>query len=139
MSTWDAWIHVVGSYWIPVFLLLMLLIHAIVLFIFFRAVHRGNVLVCRAACVLVALWVVPLGLFTAFSGIVGIYPIYARMTDSDQSLAPAMMLLLVPLGILLLVLLKDLCTFLNWISRMPSLEKPPESFMPANASSGSDA
>ncbi len=41
--------------------------------------------------------------------------------------------LFVPIGILLTLLLKDLCGFLRWIAAHPIAEKPPEPFLPQNA------
>ena len=46
-------------------------------------------------------------------------------------------LLLLPLPIFIILLLKDLCSFLKWIAGQPAADKPPTPFLPPSLRSAS--
>ncbi len=91
-------------------------------------VWRGRAWACRMACVMV----VPLMIVavTATAGAVGWGLMFGLRPVEFNALV---WLLTMPLGLFLVLLMKDLCAYLLWIARNPLTEKPGVHFVSGKA------
>jgi hypothetical protein len=109
------------------FIACLLLCVALGLLVFSRGVHRGRAAPCRLSAALLLPFgalMLPIILLPAGLGLVfglGTHPQPASL----------LLVLILPPGILLLLLLKDLFAYLMWIARVPAAEKPKVPFLPA--------
>jgi hypothetical protein len=117
-------------------ILLFLLMPGLILFGIAAPIRRGRrvpsiiAMILLAPCILAAVWAA-----TLFFGsvIVDIFGDHGRHHWNN-----AIWLILMPIPVLVILLLKDLCAFLFWIARNPTAEKPPTPFLPAGHAPGDD-
>jgi hypothetical protein len=91
-------------------------------------IRRGR----KAAGILALVYFLPLMLLlTLATALYGAAILVAALGFGSRP-APAMYvwLLLLPVGIVFVLLLSDLCGFLSWIARNPMVDKPPVAFLP---------
>jgi hypothetical protein len=102
---------------------------ALLLFLVAAPVRRGR----RIPTFLARLYLVPLTILITILTAIGTGAVLVFALGIPTRPEPGFLpwLLLLPLPVLFILLLNDLCSFLNWIARQPTAEKPPVSFLPA--------
>jgi hypothetical protein len=100
----------------------------VILAILPRPVRAGRKVPCILAMTVVIPLVVVFALATLYIFCKTFVDIFNAVPRPDYSYAP--WFLTAPIGVLGIVLLKDLCVILHWIARNPTVEKTPTPFLP---------